>query len=136
VIAALILVISVAALLQFFVSYCRSVIAASCKRNLSEHARKMAGIENRFVRGDEFERLLQLVQLCPEPGDDGRELRAVGSYFGLLSLLRSSFGRLAPAVANWAEREREGCAYFAAVALDRRITHSRDLMAEQMSNQL
>ncbi len=135
-IAALILVISVAALLQFFVSYCRSVIAASSKRNLSEHAREVAGIENRIVRGDEFERLLQLVRLCPEPGDDGRELRAVRSYFGLLSLLRSSFGRLAPGVASWAEREREGCAYFAAVALDRRITYSRDLMAEQMSNQL
>ncbi len=135
-IAALILVISVATLLQFFVSYCRSVIAASSKKNLSEQAREVAGIENRIVRGDEFERLLQLVRLCPEPGDDGRELRAVCSYFGLLSLLRSSFGRLAPGVASWAEREREGCAYFAAVALDRRITYSRDLMAEQMSNQL
>ncbi len=135
-IAALILVISVAALLQFFVSYCRSVIASSSRKNLSEHAREVTGIENHIVRGDEFERLVQLVRICPEPGDDGRELRAVRSYFGLLSLMRAAFGRLAPDVANWAEREREGCAYFAAVALDHRIAYSRDLMAEQMSNRL
>ncbi len=113
-IAALILVISVATLLQFFVSYCRSVLAASSRKNLSEQAQELTGIENRIVRGDEFQRLLQLVWLCPEPGDDSRDLRAVRSYFGLLGLPRVAFSKLAPEVARWAEREREGCAYFAA----------------------
>ena len=135
-IAALILAISVAAMLQFFVSYCRSVIAACRKMELSEQAREVTGIENRLVPGDEFHRLVQLVRLCPELGDDGNELRAVRGYYSLLSLLRAAFGRLAPQVALWAEREREGCAYFAAVALDRRIAYSRALVARQMSNRL
>ncbi len=135
-IAALILVVSVAALLQFFVSYCRSIIAASGKTELSEQAREVTGIENRSVRGDEFPRLVQLAGLCPEPGDDHREIRAVRGYYSLLNLLRAALGRLAPAVGAWTERERQGCAYFAAVALDRRIAHNRELMAEQMSNRL
>src|SRR5574337_1943347 len=119
-IATLILVISVAALLQFFVSYCRSVIAACNKRELSEQAREVTGIEDHVVNGEEFGRLLQLVRICPEPGDDGNEIRAVSAYFRLLELLRSLARPLAPAVAAWTEQERAGCAYFAAVALDRR----------------
>lgn len=135
-IAALILVISVAALLQFFVSYCRSLIAAYSHVELSEEAREVTGIQNRRVRGDDFRRLLQLVGLCPEPGDDKLEIPAVRAYYNLLSLVRVAIGWLAPTVAQWAEQEREGCSYFAAVELDRRIAHSRDLMAQQVSNRL
>jgi hypothetical protein len=39
-------------------------------------------------------------------------------------------------VADWTERERAGCAYFAAVTLDRRIAYNRDLMAQQSSGAL
>jgi hypothetical protein len=133
-IATLIFVVSLAALLQFFVSYCRSVIAASSRQELSEQAREVTGIEDHVVRGDEFHRLLQLVGLCPGPGDDSNAIRAVRGYFGLLSFLRVMTHRLAPAVEHWAEHERAGCAYFAAVALDRRIAHSRALLARQISN--
>ncbi len=135
-IAALIFVISVAALLQFFISYCRSIIAASGKQELSEQAREVTGILNRVVRGDEFRRILQFVRLCPEPGNDQREIRAVIAYFRLLNLTRVLFGRLAPGAASWAEHEREGCAYFAAVALDRRIAYSREMMAREMANRV
>ncbi len=135
-IAALILVISLAALLQFFVSYCRSAIATCSKKELSEQAREVTGIQDHGVAGEEFQRLVQLVGLCPEPGDDRFEIRAVRNYYRLLSLVRALMRRLAPGVASWAERERAGCAYFAAVALDRRIAHSRDLLAQQMANQL
>lgn len=132
-IAALIFVVSVAALLQFFISYCRSLVAAYRKWDLSEEAREVTGIEGQQVAGDEFLRLLQLVRLCPEPGDDTVEIRAVSSYFGLLNLLRSVSRSVLPKLLAWVEREREGCAYFAAVALDRRIAFNRDLMAQQAS---
>ena len=135
-IAALILVISVAALLQFFVSYCRAVIAAYSKVELSPQARDVTGIHSHTAQSEEFGRLAQLVQLCPEPGDDKFEIRAIGGYYRLLTFLRAAARELAPAVVSWAERERQGCAYFAAVALDRRIAYSRDLMAQQMSNRL
>ncbi len=133
-IAALIFVVAVAGFLQFFVSYCRSVIAAYERVDLSEQAREVTGIQDRQVHGQDFERLLQLVRMCPEPGDDGREIGAVRTYFRLLSVARAAFRRIAPALEQLMERERESCAYFAAVALDRRIAHSRGLMAEQVAN--
>ena len=134
--AALILAVSIAALLQFFVSYCRSIIAACSRRDLSEQVREVTGIESRVVRGDEFHRLLQLVRLCPEPGDDRGSLRAVRIYYGLLSGLDALVRHLVPGLAAWAESERQGCAYFAAVALEHRIAYSRELMAQQMTNRL
>jgi hypothetical protein len=132
-IAALILAVSLAALLQFFVSYCRSLIAACAKEELSLQAREVTGISGHSVSGDEFLKLAGLVRLCPDPGADRSRMRAVGLYFRMMNLLRESGNRVAPAVSAWAERERQACAYFAAVVLDHRIAHSRDLMARQSS---
>ena len=42
--AAVILVVSLAALLQFFISYCRSLIAASAKQPLSVEVQEVTGI--------------------------------------------------------------------------------------------
>ena len=131
-IAALIVVISLAALLQFFISYCRSLLAAYGKVELSEQVRDITGLEEPSVTGEEFKRVLQLVRLCPDSGEDGLEIRLVGTYYALLNLLRSMIGRLSPAIIGWADHERQSCSYFAAVALDRRIMYSRDLLAQQM----
>jgi hypothetical protein len=133
-IAALIFVVSAAALLQFFVSYCRSLIAAYGQVELSEQTREVAGIDDHIVYGDDFHRLLQLVGLCPEPGDDRMEIWSVRTYYRLLDALRAAFRPLMPGISEWAERERISCSYFAAVTLDRRITYNRDLMAQQMSH--
>jgi len=135
-IPALILVISVAALLQFFVSYCRSLVASCCGVDLSSEVRELTGIQHRSAHAEEFPRLMLLVGLCPERGDDRFEVRAIRGYYRLLSLLRAVLRRLVPSGANWAESERNACAYFAVVALDRRIAYNRDLMAQQISNSL
>ncbi len=135
-IAILIFGISVLTLLQFFVSYCHSLIAESRGCELSEQGREISGITSHSVRGDQFGRLLQLIALCPEPGGDNRQVRAVALYFGLLGLVRMLFGWIEPAVARWIESERGGCAYVAAVMLDRRIANNRVLMAQQMGTEL
>jgi hypothetical protein len=133
-IAALIFVVSLAVLLQFFVSYSRSIIAAYRKSELSEQVREVVGIEGQEVGSEEFGRLVQLVRLCPQKSDDQTDLRVVGLYYRMLGLLRTVAKSLAPRVSNWAERERTDCTYFVAVALDRRIAYSRDLLAQQMSD--
>ena len=133
-IAALIFVISFLTLLQFFLSYCRSLIAESRGHELSAQTREICGgLSAKGVAGDQFQRLVQLIALCPEPGGDGLEVRAVALYFGLLGLVRV-FSRWAlPSVTSWIEAERGGCAYAAAVVLDRRIAYNRMLMAQQTS---
>ena len=133
--AAIILVFSVAALLQFFISYCRSLIAASAKQPLSREVQEVAGLE--FApRGEDYVRVRQLLQLCPERPQDRGEIRAVNGYFHLLNLVRGTIARVVPSVRAWTEMQRGQCAYFAAVALDRRIAFSRDLLAAQMNDTL
>jgi hypothetical protein len=133
-IAALIFVISFLTLLEFFVSYCHSVIVASRKCELSEQALEISGITSRTLGGDQFKRLMQLLELCPEPGGDSTQVRALSAYFNLLGLARAILTWAAPSASQWIETERGGCAYVAAVALDRRIKYSRMMMAQQASH--
>ncbi len=134
-ITAIILAISMLALLQFFISYSRSLIVAYSTQPLSSQVREVASIQGRTVSGEEFPRLVQLARLCPESRDDRWPVSAVSSYFRFLNFVRSISARLLPSVSAWSERERSGCAYFAAITLDRRIASSRRLMAQQLSNQ-
>ena len=130
--AGLIFAFSLAALLQFFVSYCRSVIAASSRRALSPDVQDVIGI-TKSATGDDFERVMQFLHLCPERREDRNSIQAIGAYFRLLGVLRKTLGAALPSLRAWSERERANCAYFAAVALDRRIAYSRDMLAEQMT---
>ncbi|HKF51968.1 MAG TPA: hypothetical protein VKB26_06625 [Candidatus Acidoferrales bacterium] len=134
-IAALICVISIAALLQFFVSYSRSVIAAYQKSELSEQVREVAGIDGERVTSEQFGQLVQLVRLCPQKNDDQSDLAVVRVYYRMMGWLGVMARSIAPAIYKWAEDERISCTYFAAVALDRRIAYSRALLAQQMSDQ-
>jgi hypothetical protein len=135
-IAALIFVISFVALLQFFVLHCRSILAYSRRVELSDRIREVTGLTDKDVSAEDFGRLLQLVRLCPERGNDRKEIRVVGAYYALLDLLERVSRSLIPSVAAWIEHERQGCSYFAAVALDRRISYSRDLFTQQVADRL
>jgi hypothetical protein len=132
-IPALISIVSLLTLLQFFVFYCRSLIAASRDHELSEQAREICGLTAKTVAGEQFRRLQQLIGLCPEPGGDGFEVRVVALYFRLLGLVRNLFSWAIPSAAPWIEQERGGCVYAAAVVLDRRIAYNRMMMAQQTS---
>ena len=128
--AALIFAVSVVTLLMFFVSYCRSLTAASSRYALSKEVRDVTGIQA-LASGQDFTRVMQLLQLCPERPEDRLGLRAVGYYFEILNFLQNTVARLTPFVRSWAEQETAGCANFAVVALDRRIAFSREILAQQ-----
>ncbi len=85
--AAGIFVFSAAALLQFFISYCRSLIAASAKQVLSPEVKDVTGIQ-RVASGEDFKRVMQLLQLCPECPEDRNSVQAIGTYFSLLNFVR------------------------------------------------
>ena len=135
-IAGLIFVISFVALLQFFVLHCRSILAYSRRVELSDRIREVTGLTGQSVSAGDFERLLQLVRLCPERGNDRKEIRVVGAYYALLDFLERVSRSFSPSLAAWTENERQGCSYFAAVALDRRISYSRDLFTQQVADRL
>jgi hypothetical protein len=90
----------------------------------------MTGIRAVASAGD-YRRVVQLLQLCPERQEDRTELQAVNIYHSFLTAARQMFAWIVPSLRSWAEHEQACCAYFAAVALDRRIAHSREILAEQ-----
>ena len=129
--ATLIFILSAAALLQFFISYCRSLIAASIRQPLSAEVRDVTGIPN-TASGEDYTRVIQLLDLCPERPEERGRIRAINTYFRLLNLVRSTVARIIPALVAWTDMERGQCTYFAAVTLDRRIAFSRDMLAQQI----
>jgi hypothetical protein len=128
--AAMILVFSVATLLMFFISYCRSLTAAHSRKTLSEEVRDVTGI-HAGVPSQEYARVIQLLKLCPERPEDRGGLRAVQTYYDLLRFLQVTVAKLAPSLKAWTASELAGCTYFAAVALDRRISFSREMLSRQ-----
>lgn len=129
-IAALIFLASLATLWMFFVSYCRSLMASSSRHPLSAEVKDVTGIHTVASAGD-YKRVMQLLQLCPDRQEDRNELQAVSIYHSFLTATRRMFAWIVPALRPWAEHEQAGCAYFAAVALDRRIAHNREMLAQQ-----
>lgn len=133
-IAGLIFGVSSLTLLQFFVSYSRSIIAESRNHHLSEQARELCGLKSSLPAGEQFDRLNQLIALCPEANDDGLKVKAVGIYFYMLGFARTIMGWAVPSAGPWIEAEQGGCAYVVAVVLDRRIAHNRMMMANLASH--
>jgi hypothetical protein len=128
--AALILAVSLVTLLMFFVSYCRSLTASTSQHKLSEEVRDVTGIRS-LARGQDFIRIVQLLQLCPERPEDRTDLQAVSIYYRILGLAQKTLARIIPSILSWTEQERAGCANFAVVVLDRRISFSREILAQQ-----
>jgi hypothetical protein len=115
-----------------FVAYCRSLLASFSAVELSEHGRSVTGIQDRLAPAYEFARLRALASLCPARGNDESLLRAVSTYFHLLTAFEFLTSPLSRSLASRAERERGLCSYFVAVTLDRRIAHTRKMWSEQM----
>jgi hypothetical protein len=119
---------------QLIAAYCRSILASSRRVELSDRVREVGGFRGDSVTVADFGRLLQLVRLCPERGDDHGDIRAVGAYYRVLRVMNHLTSSIVPRIAAWANGECERCSYFAAVALDRRISYSRDLFTQQLGS--
>lgn len=130
--AVVILAASLAALLQFFSIYCRSLIAASVTQPLSSEIQDVTGIKAGTAGPEDFPRVVQLLQLCPDFANDRRKLSAIRAYFRLMSAVRWSLASFLPEVRTWTEAQLSQCAYFAAVALDHRVSRSRTALAAHM----
>ena len=135
-IGAFILLLSLGAMLEFFVSYCRSQLAASARIPLSAHISEITRVHDNEIAANEFPALVHLSRLCPGGNSRGNDVAAVRVYYRLLNSLSVIAGAVAPGVRGWMEQERKNCAHFAAVILDRQIAHNLQMIAEQVSPSL
>ncbi len=132
-IAASIFVVSMGTFLQFFIAYCHAVLVSTSAIEISGRVREMAGYANEPLAQVDVERVLELARLCPELRETPAPVRTVNVYYGLLRFAAPLVRPTVPLAPGWIEQERKGCAYFAAVMLDRRITANRALLTEEMS---
>jgi hypothetical protein len=135
-IATLIAIVSLAALVQVFVSYCRSALASAGKVELSSRVVALTGMDGGSPVAGDFDRVLQLVRLCPSHEADRTGVRAILTYYRLVQYLGRVVGPIYPNVVIWAGHEATSCSHFASVVLDRCISSSRSLFAEQAGDRL
>jgi len=135
-IATLIAVVSLAALAQVFASYCRSVLASAGKVELSSRVMALTGVEGSIPVAGDFDRVLQLVRLCPTHDADRAGVHAIVTYYRLVQYLGRVLGPMYPDVIAWTGQEAMSCSHFASVVLDRCISSSRSLFAEQAGDHL
>jgi len=129
-IAVIICVISLAALVQFSIFYCRSMILTTAAESISDRVRKAAGVAGEALGAEDFGALAGLHALCPELEADGQGLRAVSIYYRMVAALRWLCGSRLPACSAWAQHEMATCSRYAAVLLDQRLERNLACRAE------
>jgi hypothetical protein len=126
-ISAVILVLSVVALVRFGVSQWRALWMTSAQQPISESLHLSTGIDENAITGGDFARLLSLCdQLSPGLRKSSPWLSEVSIYYRLLEKFEQVFGRLLPSKSSWASHEMLVCARFVAVALDQSLAMNLD----------
>ncbi len=106
------------------------MMASAAQHELSEEVRDVTGIRQ-VASARDYNRVVQILQLCPEHPNDRAGLGAVDLYFSCLKVGQQLFRTIFPSMNSWTEHEQASCAYYAAVALDRRIAFNRELLMQQ-----
>ncbi len=128
--AALLFVISVAALGQFALYYWRAVLAGVAAEPLSEHVCDAARLSGTSVTPADFVNLLNIHHLTPGLYKKSGELLAVRAYYRVVASLGRLAGSTLPWLAAWSERELATCSRYVAVLLDQRLQRNLACAAE------
>jgi len=127
--SAMLLTISMVALVQFAVYYWRSVVAGVATQPISEEVLAAVSLERGKLNGDDFEVVAKLHELTPNLQKQPSSIGLVRAYYRVLHAIGEfASGRMA-AIANWAEREQVLCVRYAAVQVDRRLQSNLALAA-------
>jgi hypothetical protein len=129
-IAAMLLVISVVAMVQFAVYYWRSLLAGVAAEPLSERVREAAGLDSASVGPSDFVSFLQLNKVTPGLRDGSKGLWAVRTYYRAMETLDRLAGVKHPALAAWTEREMATCSRYVAVLVGQRLERNLVCAAE------
>ncbi len=138
-IAAFILVISTAAMVQFAVFTWRAGLLRVASEPLLDQVEADSTEASRnLLNGKDFKEVLARQDLCPDL-DTGSapSLRPVRTYYSLLRALHG-LGNLivspgAPGFGGWTQREMALCTRYAAVVLSHRVQNNQALAAEARS---
>lgn len=132
--AALILVFSVLALLQFAISQWRMIWLTTANQPLSDSLRLTAGIDTDSIGAKDFGKLLGLCdEMSPLLKNGTPWLREVKGYYGLMAGMEKLCRSVQPALAGWASGEMRTCSRYVAVLLDQNLALDLDRQATARS---
>ena len=134
-IAAFILVISVAALIQFAAFTWSAGLLRVASEPLPNQADTAHSPRN-VLQSKDFEDVSAYQQLCPEIGTDaGQNLCSVRLYFRFLQFVSTLGSSIVQAAmpTGWTQREMALCTRYAAVVLSQRMERNHALAAEVRS---
>jgi hypothetical protein len=133
-VAALILVISVAALAQFAILQWRSMWIIVAAQPLSNSFQGATGIAGEAVGAGDFDYLVNTSQqLCPGLPTQSIWLKEVGVYYHTVRAIQNFFAANIPSLSNWGTRELTSCSKYAAAILDQRLNANLEFAAEVRS---
>jgi hypothetical protein len=126
-ISILILVVSMAALIQFAAFTWRAAFLSVATAELPENRAK-------YISLTDFEEATAYEKLCPELGIRvSSRLSSVGAYYSLLQLVTSIGDAILPPAAGWAQHEMALCTRYATVTVARRMERNQIVAAELAS---
>lgn len=133
-IAALILVMSFAALAQFAVAQWRSMWMTVAAQPLSNCLQAATGISDDSIGARHFDLLVQTSeQLCPSPNERNSWLREVRIYYRVIQKFDRFCANQLAAPSRWAENELKACSRYAAAVLDQRLNSNLAYASEVRS---
>ena len=117
-----ILVLSLAAMVQFGISQWRAMWLTVAARPLSDCLQAATGLDANALRPEDFYLITKTSHyVSPAPRERNVWLREVGVYFRIVSAIQKLVGKQIPSVGEWAQSELLSCAKYAAAVLDQRL---------------
>ena len=133
-IAAILFVVSLAALGQFGLYYWRAIVAGVAAQPLSDRVRTAAGLASASVSAADFHAVMSLHDLAPRLKDDNGGLWFLRMYYGAVATLGRLAGHSLPRLAAWTQREMTTCSRYVAVLVDQRLESNMACAAEARSS--
>ena len=131
-IAALIFVISVAALGQFAMFSWRAAFLTVASREMSLETRAAMGAAAAAVDSGDLAGASKWLELSPNLAGEDRRLWTIKLYYVALRAIGGLSRMLVPA-SEWSQREMVSCARYAAIVVEERLQRNRLVVAEMRS---
>jgi len=131
-IAALIFVISVAALGQFAMFSWRAAFLTVASREMSLETRAAMGAAASAVDSGDLAGASKWLELSPNLAGEDRRLWTIKLYYVALRAIGGLSRMLVPA-SEWSQREMISCARYAAIVVEERLQRNRLVVAEMRS---
>lgn len=132
-IAALIFVISLAALVQFGLLSWRAAFLSVASKPVSEEIRAALGPYAESSDAPDFESAAEWLKLSPNLVGTDRRTWTVRLYYTALRAMSSLAQFVTPSKAGWWQQEMGACARYIAVVADERLQRNRLCIAEMQS---